>query len=202
MNGIYSQLCKISPGTKIDIVLKETFEKITGLFIKCDPDSGCVILKDPHHKNIRLNTDCICAFSTHNSKRNKREFCCKILMEHKTQLVPPAKKGTSRSSKIVEAEIEKVCQELVVICGVIHKTITYTAILDGKEVPGYKICDDVPFQCLIECEDINECESFRVTKKEILCEVSSYEANFGGEDHSFAFKHVEKDIVKVCVVKE
>ncbi|WP_051317247.1 hypothetical protein [Ectobacillus panaciterrae] len=214
MNGLCNQLCKLKPGTEIDFLLRGTPRTTILTFIKFDPEDGCITGKDCDGIIKKLSCDCICAFSP---RPPRKELCCRIIVEHKTQLVPPAKRGTARATKTVEAKIEKVCPETVVICGVLHKTITYTAIIDGKECPNHIIKDDIPFQCLIEQDDIKEKEEdkfciiqqdsikegdrFRITQQDILCEVFAHEANFGGSDHSIAFKFVEKDIIKICVKK-
>ncbi|MEH7462070.1 hypothetical protein V7166_08245 [Bacillus thuringiensis] len=127
--------------------------------------------------------------------------CCQVVVEHTTQLVPPALENTVTFTKIVEATIENVVPEKVVVCGVIHKTLTYTAVLeDGTLVPGFQIHDDIPFQCVIDREDANEGDIFEVTGVAILGEVSAQEQNFGiinGRRVTFKFK--EKEIIKVCI---
>ncbi|PGZ96519.1 hypothetical protein COE51_17060 [Bacillus pseudomycoides] len=214
MNGFCNQLCKLEPGTVVDFLLRGASRTTTLTFIKFDPEDGCIAGKDCNGAIRTLSCHCICAFSP---RPPRQELCCKIIVEHKTQLVPPAKRGTASATKTVVANIEKVCPEVVVICGVIHKTITYTAVIDGCEVPNHVIKDDVPFQCLIEQGDIKvkeedrscitqqggikEGDRFCITQQGILCEVFAHEANFGGQDHSVAFKFVEKDIVKLCIEK-
>ncbi len=73
--------------------------------------------------------------------------------------------------------------------------------MDGHDIPNHTIKDDIPFQCLIEREDIKEGDKFNITEQNILCEVFAHEANFDGSDHSIAWKFVEKEIVKVCIEK-
>ncbi|WP_242221203.1 hypothetical protein [Bacillus cereus group sp. BfR-BA-01380] len=213
MNGLCNQLCILKPGNEVDFLLRGASRTTTLTFINFDPENGCITGKDCNGAIRTLSCHCICAFSP---RIPRKELCCKIIVEHKTQLVPPAKRGTASATKTVVANIEKVCPEVVVICGVIHKTITYTAVIDGCEVENHVIKDDVPFQCLIEQNDIKEgddqCgitqqdgikegDQFRIIQQGILCEVFAHEANFGGQDHSVAFKFVEKDIVKVCIEK-
>ncbi|MEH7462071.1 hypothetical protein V7166_08250 [Bacillus thuringiensis] len=127
--------------------------------------------------------------------------CCQVVVEHTTQLVPPALENTVTFTKTVEATIENVVPEKVVVCGVIHKTLTYTAVLeDGTLVPGFQIFDEIPFQCVIDREDANEGDIFEVTGVAILGEVSAQEQNFGIINGlRVAFKFKEKEIVKVCI---
>ncbi|MGG0274541.1 hypothetical protein [Bacillus rhizoplanae] len=212
MNGLCNQLCKLQPGIEVDFLLKRASRATTLTFINFDPEDGCITGKDCNGTIRTLSCHCIYAFLP---RIPRKELCCKIIVEHKTQLVPPAKRGTVSATKTVLAKIEKVCPEVVVIYGVIYKTINYTAIIDGQEVSNHIIKDDVPFQCLIELDDIKEgdqysitqqdgieeSDRFRITRQDILCEVFAHEANFGGPDHSVAFNFVEKDIIKVCVEK-
>lgn len=111
-------------------------------------------------------------------------------------MVPPAQTGTTSEEKTVEAAIEAVCPEKVVVCGVVHKTIRY---IDGNGVPRVRF-DDVPFQCFIDREDANGGDQFHVVGADILCTVFAEEANFNA-DRTLAFKFVEKEIVKVCIRK-
>ncbi|MGX5702040.1 hypothetical protein [Bacillus cereus] len=127
--------------------------------------------------------------------------CCQVVVERTTQLVPPALAGTVTFTQTVEADIENVVPEKVVICGVVHKTITYTAVLEnGTLVPGFQVFDDIPFQCVIDREDANEGDLFEVTGVAILGQVSAQEQNFGFIDGlRVAFKFREKEIIKVCI---
>ncbi|MDC2863102.1 hypothetical protein [Bacillus sp. BP-3] len=132
-------------------------------------------------------------------------MCCRQIVEHKIQLVPPAKQGTITVDKQILANIEKVCSEVVVIIGFIRKTITYTAVIHNEEVPNYSIQDDVPFQCLIESTAIKENNQFDITEQKILSEVFSQEVNLGQSNnpelymHTLAFNLIEKDIIKISV---
>ncbi|WP_028411107.1 Ig-like domain-containing protein [Bacillus sp. 123MFChir2] len=130
-------------------------------------------------------------------------MCYRQIVEHKIQLVPPALENTVTFTKTVEATIENVVPEKIVVCGVIHKTLTYTAILeDGTLVPGFQIHDDIPFQCVIDREDANEGDIFEVTGVAILGEVFAQEQNFGIiNGRRVAFKFKEKEIVKICIRK-
>ncbi|MEK4710792.1 hypothetical protein [Bacillus sp. FSL R10-2780] len=132
-------------------------------------------------------------------------LCCRQIVEHKIQLVPPAKKGTVKVDKQIFTTIEKVCSEVVVIIGYIRKTVTYTAVTHNREIPNHSIQDDVPFQCLIESTDIKENHQFSIVEKKILGEVFAREANFGSSNgflsyrQTLAFNFIEKDVIKVSI---
>lgn len=133
------------------------------------------------------------------------QSCCQVIVEGKTQLVPPALKDAPITHRnMVHAEIEKVCPEKVIIGGFIRRTITYTGVLDSGIEKEKEIVDDIPFQCAIDREDANEGDEFRITGETILCEVFAHAQNFGVHsitDQPLAYKFVEKDIVKVCIRK-
>ncbi|PEA56787.1 hypothetical protein CON64_00670 [Bacillus pseudomycoides] len=134
-----------------------------------------------------------------------KAMCYRQIVEHKIQLVPPAKQGTIQVDKQLFTNIEKVCSEAVVIIGFIRKTITYTAVIHNEEVPNYSIQDDAPFQCLIESADIKKNDQFGITEQNILSEVFSQEANLGQSndpqvyEHTLVFNLIEKDIIKISV---
>lgn len=127
--------------------------------------------------------------------------CCQVVVERLTQLIPPALAGTVTFTQTVEADIENVIPEKVIVCGVVRKTLTYTAVLeDGTLVPGFQVFDDIPFQCAIDREDANEGDLFEVTGVAILGQVTAQEQNFGFIDGlQVAFKFKEKEVIKVCV---
>ncbi|MGE6367090.1 hypothetical protein ACQKD9_25960 [Bacillus paramycoides] len=134
-----------------------------------------------------------------------KTMCCRQIVEHKIQLVPPAKKGTVKVDKQIFTTIEKVCLEVVIILGFIRKTVTYTAIAHNREIPNHRIQDDVPFQCLIESKDIKENHQFSIIEEKILGNVFAREANFESlKDFQLyrqplAFNFIEKDVVKVSI---
>lgn len=125
------------------------------------------------------------------------QSCCQVIVEQKTQLVPPAQRGSVTHEKTVEASVEKVCPEKVVICGLVRKIITY---LDAENQSQTRY-DDIPFLCFIDRDDANENDEFHVTGATILCTIFAREANFGGPNNSLAYKFIEKEIVKVCIRK-
>ena len=127
------------------------------------------------------------------------QSCCQVAVERRTQLVPPADLSVfepREDFKFVEASIEAVCAEKVVVCGVVRKQIHYVDRFGNEQ---FRL-DDIPFQCFIDREDANEGDTFHVVGADILCEVFAEPANFSA-DGRLAFKWVEKDIVKVCIRK-
>ncbi|CAH2213111.1 multicopper oxidase family protein [Tepidibacter aestuarii] len=133
------------------------------------------------------------------------QSCCQVMVEGSTQLVPPALKDSLIVHKnTVYAEIERVCPENVLITGFIRRTISYTAALDNGIEQEKEIVDDTPFQCVIDRDDANEGDEFRIVGSTILCEVFAHTQNFGTQpitNEPLAYKFVEKDIVKVCIRK-
>jgi hypothetical protein len=129
----------------------------------------------------------------------KIPLCCIHLIEHSTQLVPPALKGTTSVHKDICAQIEKVCDGVVIITGFIRKKITYTTY-GGKE---NIIIDDIPFTCVISREDIKAGEEYTISEKIILCETEPEEKAFKKEKDGklFAFNLKEKEVIKICIKK-
>jgi hypothetical protein len=110
----------------------------------------------------------------------------------------------------VEAAIESVCPEKVVICGKVVKEITYTAVeLDGTLRPGTVRVDERAFQCVIDREDADEGDvtDFVIVGADLLCQATSVVQNMGtrpdienpGEFVNVFFKLREKDLIKVCI---
>lgn len=132
-------------------------------------------------------------------------MCCRHILEHRIELVPPAKKGTTNVKKQLFTKIEKVCSEAVVISGFLRKTITYTAVMNGQEIPHHKIEDDISFEYLVESEEIQENDQFEIIEQKILGNVISYETNFGGINYyqdtktNLTFNILEKDIIKISI---
>jgi len=133
----------------------------------------------------------------------KKDLCCRILLEHGTQLIPSAIKGTTNVSKKLSACIEKVCNEVVVISGILHKEITYKTLDSQTNVKDHKLIDEIPFHCIIDRDDILEEDKFDISYLQIICEVTSREANFGKKPNGemVAFRFVEKEVIKVCIKK-
>ncbi|MFD1038931.1 collagen-like protein [Virgibacillus byunsanensis] len=135
----------------------------------------------------------------------KKDLCCRLLVEHSTQLVPPAILGSTNVTKDLFVEIQKVCDEVVVICGKIRKKIMYHTVIDNDIVRDYELIDEVPFTCLIDREDIKSDDQFSISKSSIICEVEEREANFATNKETgkkVAFRFIEKDVIKVCIDKK
>ncbi|PFO42815.1 hypothetical protein [Bacillus cereus] len=134
-----------------------------------------------------------------------KTLCFRQFIEHKIQLVPPAKKGSIKVDRQIFTTIEKVCSEVVTISGFIRKTITYTALAYDKVIPNYRIQGDIPFQGLLESKDIKEEHQFSIIEEKILGDVFTREANFENPKKfhvyksPFAFNFIEKDAVKVSI---
>ncbi|MBE5108571.1 hypothetical protein IGI01_26005 [Bacillus thuringiensis] len=134
-----------------------------------------------------------------------KTLCFRQVIEHKIQLVPPAKKGTIKVDRQIFTTIEKVCSEVVTISGFIRKTVTYTALAYNKVIPNYRIQGDVPFQGLIESKDIKEEHQFSIIEERIIGNALTHEANFEnskefqGYKSPIAFNFIEKDAVKVSI---
>jgi hypothetical protein len=134
-----------------------------------------------------------------------RTLCFRQFVEHKIQLIPPAKIGTIKVDRQIFTTIEKVCSEVVNISGFIRKTVTYTAVAYNSVIPNYRIQDDVPFQGLIESKDIKEEHQFSIIEEKILGNVFTHEANFENPKKFQVYKcpialnFVEKDVVKVSI---
>ena len=112
----------------------------------------------------------------------------------------------------VEASIEAVCPEKVIICGKVIKKIIYTAVeADGTQRPGTVRFDERAFQCVIDREDADEgpVTDFVIVGADILCEANAFVQNMGtrpdinkpGKTVNVFFKLFEKDLVKVCIRK-
>ena len=138
------------------------------------------------------------------------QTCCQVVVEFKTQLVPPAL-ANSFSTKVFFSQspvIEDVCPEKVIICGKLTKEITYTAVAANGDQSTNVLTDERPFQCFIDRDDANEGDDFEVVGFAVLCEGAPRLQNSGtrpgleGSSTVEVFWRVtEKDIVKVCIRK-
>lgn len=130
-------------------------------------------------------------------------LCYRTLIVQETHLVPPAIRGTTITTKEIFSKIEKVFDEVIVISGFIRKKITYNALNKGCIIEKFMIEDDIPFNCLIEREDIKVGEQYEIVEKKIVGEVSAHEAAYGkgenGED--IAFRLTEKYVIKIFLEK-
>ncbi|SDP95613.1 Collagen triple helix repeat-containing protein, partial [Litchfieldia salsa] len=134
-----------------------------------------------------------------------KDLCCRFIVKHSTQLVPPAIKNSTIVNKEITACIEKVCDEVVIITGIIKKIISYTALIDEEDEQEFVIYDDIPFHCIIDRDDIKSHDKYEICDLQILCEVYSKEAAFresyGSEKKVLAFRLDEKEVVKICIKK-
>lgn len=143
------------------------------------------------------------------------QTCCQIVVEFKTQLVPPALdlgENTIRNVKVevLGATIEDVCPEKVIICGKVRKTFDYTAVSETGTQYINTIVDERPFQCVIDREDANAGDVYTVVGSAVLCKGTPRVQNSGtrpGEGYDYEnpvtvfWRVVEKDIIKVCIRK-
>ncbi|WP_243292906.1 hypothetical protein [Bacillus sp. FJAT-47783] len=140
------------------------------------------------------------------------QTCCQIAVEFKTQLVPPALDQGENTIREVMAEvvgpvIEDVCPEKVIVCGKVRKTFVYTAVNDNGTTEINTITDERPFQCIIDRDDANEGDSFKVVGAAVLCEGTPRVQNMGTRKTGSStvdvfWKVLEKDIIKVCIRKD
>lgn len=133
-----------------------------------------------------------------------KPLCCHFILEHATQLVPSAIVSSTTVKKILSAEIVKICDGVVVICGILKKNLRYQMLSNGIRMDN-QLVDEVPFNCLIDRDDIKAGDHFRISLLDIICEVSGSEANFASDEmtnDTVAFRYVEKDVITVCIEKD
>ncbi|TFB14285.1 hypothetical protein E3U55_13985 [Filobacillus milosensis] len=134
----------------------------------------------------------------------KKDLCCRFLLEHSTQLIPPAIAGTTTVEKKISSNISKICDEVIVICGLLHKKIKYQTINDYGNIVNHELIDEIPFTCIIDREDIKSTDEYKIIISKIICDVENSEANFATDQKSgekVAFRFVEKEVIKICVKK-
>jgi hypothetical protein len=140
------------------------------------------------------------------------QTCCQVVVEFKTQLVPPALATKPVLTEVFFSQppiVEDVCPEKVIICGKLTKKITYTAVDEqGNQCPKV-ICDERAFQCFIDRDDASEGDLFKVCGFAVLCEGAPRLLNQGSRPGpggvgsvDVFWKMTEKDIVKVCIRKD
>ncbi|MEG2017908.1 MAG: DUF3794 domain-containing protein, partial [Clostridium sp.] len=136
------------------------------------------------------------------------QLSCQIVLQHGTQLVPPAvMTSVPVVSRKLDVRIEKVIAEKVLICGVLHKKITYKSVDDcGNPLPTVVRCDDVPFNCFIDIPCENCCSPNAPYEINAAIEdvVYSRVACFGKHHKTgelVAWKYVEKEVIKVTIKK-
>jgi hypothetical protein len=143
------------------------------------------------------------------------QTCCQVAVEFNTQLVPPALASEGVTTEVYFTQppvIEDVCPEKVIVCGALTKKIIYTAVDEQGNLCEKVICDERPFQCIIDRDDANagERKKFKVCGYAILCEGIPQLKNRGTRPGSAQetdavevwWRLTEKDIVKVCIRKD
>ncbi len=140
------------------------------------------------------------------------QTCSQVVVEFNTQLVPPALATADVTTRVFFSQapvVEDVCPEKVIICGVLTKEITYTAVNDDGSQFSRTIRDERSFQAVIDRDDANEGDNFDIVGFAVLCEGTPRLQNRGtlpgptpGSDPVDVFWRVtEKDIVKICIRK-
>jgi hypothetical protein len=136
------------------------------------------------------------------------QTCCQVVVHFETQLVPPALEDTLEIEDIlVEAAIESVCPEKVIVCGKVKKIFKYTSVNASGERKEERRTDERPFQCYIDRDDADEGDpsDYVITGAALLCDASTYMQNYGtrpdgcGGFVNVYWKLKEKDIVKICI---
>lgn len=136
------------------------------------------------------------------------QLSCQVVLQHGTQLVPPAvMTSVPVVTRKLDVRIEKVIAEKVLICGVLHKKITYKSVDDcGNPLTNVVRCDDVPFNCFIDIPCENCCSPNAVYDINAAIEdvVFARAACFGKHHKTgelVAWKFVEKEVIKVTIKK-
>lgn len=134
---------------------------------------------------------------------SKKSLCCRHLIQHSTQLIPAAIVGSTSVNKQISAQIKKVCDEIVIICGILKKQISYDTIDNEGIIQRNEIIDEVPFTCLIDRDDIKATDEYTIKELKILCEVTTKEKNYKkyNEDITLAYRLYEEEVIKVCIKK-
>ncbi|MEG2354153.1 MAG: DUF3794 domain-containing protein [Clostridium sp.] len=136
------------------------------------------------------------------------QLSCQVVLQHGTQLVPPAvMTSVPVVTRKLDVRIEKIIAEKVLVCGVLHKKITYNSVDDcGNPLIAVVRCDDVPFNCFMDIPCENCCSSNVPYEIHAAIEdvVYSRVACFGKHHKTgnlVAWKYVEKEVIKITVKK-
>lgn len=136
----------------------------------------------------------------------KLQYCCNVMIEHKTHLSPPVACHSKIRSEIkIDVQIEKVCAGAIIISGMVHKVLHYKARLkDGTINSCYKKCFDIPFNCFINTCEANEDDEYEVIGHDILCTYAiPNHINSGcNKPKKNNCLHIEKIFIKICVMKK
>ncbi|WCN39556.1 hypothetical protein [Aneurinibacillus uraniidurans] len=140
------------------------------------------------------------------------QTCCIYPVEFKTQLVPPALEGSFEVYDVsVDAVIEAVCPEKVIICGKVTKKYKYTSVKqDGTRNPEWRT-DERAFQCIIDRDDADEGDpnDYVITGMAVLSKgyaslhnISKMpDINHPGKTVNVFWSFRETDLIKVCIRK-
>ena len=102
--------------------------------------------------------------------RIKPTHSCKAMINFKTCLNPPPKKNTKvRQFTNITAKIEKICTGKILISGILHKTICYTALSGCKHIKH----TDIPFKCFSNSNCINSKDNFEIVDYQTVCTFSN-----------------------------
>ena len=136
----------------------------------------------------------------------KLQHCCNVMVEHITYLNPPVYHGSKISSELkIDVKIEKVCAGAIIISGVIHKALSYKAILGNGTINScYKKYVDIPFNCFISICEASEDDEYEITGHDFLC---TYVISTGKDNACKKLKksyctHTEKTLIKICVIRK
>lgn len=134
------------------------------------------------------------------SSTSYHSLSARMLVNYSTELVPPAKVGSTFVKKELQAEITSVCDEVVVISGFIRIYLKYEAIDASKK----EMVDEVPFSSIIDRDDIRKEDEYKIIEEKILCEVEQKEASLGFDQKAeldTVHKLSIKDVVKIRIKK-
>lgn len=136
----------------------------------------------------------------------KLQHCCNVMVEHKTYLKPAVYRGSKINSELkIDVKIEKVCAGAVIISGVIHKILSYKALLGNGTINScYKKYIDVPFNCFISICGASEDDEYEITGHDFLCTyVITTDKDNGYKKHKKSYNtHTEKTLIKICVIRK
>lgn len=127
---------------------------------------------------------------------------CEFMLDFRTCLNPLPEKNTKiKEFSKITAQIEKVCKDKVIISGILHKTICYTAArcecaCRSKHIKHIKI----PFSCFIDVDWKDSKDTFEIVDYKILCNHSKIIR----KQNCCLKKAIlsEKDIIKITVERK
>jgi len=136
----------------------------------------------------------------------KLQHCCNVMVEHITYLNPAVYRGSTINSELkIDVKIEKVCACAVILSGIIHKTLSYKALLKNGAINScYKKYVDIPFNCFISTYEASEDDEYEIIGHDFL---STYSITTDKHNGPKKLKkryctHIEKTLIKICVIKK